>query len=59
MGLSSGGSPIMTNDKRQKVLAEAKKWLGQGKVRYVLGIVIRQEVLQIAQDLLSMYLEQV
>ncbi|MET3064695.1 C40 family peptidase, partial [Bacillus paranthracis] len=36
-GLSSGGSPIMTNDKRQKVLAEAKKWLGQGKVRYVLG----------------------
>lgn len=36
-GLSSGGSPTMMNDKRQKVLAEAKKWLGQGKVRYVLG----------------------
>ncbi|MBG9714238.1 lysozyme family protein [Bacillus cereus] len=36
-GLSSGGSPTMTNAKRQKVLEEAKKWLGQGKVSYVSG----------------------
>ena len=30
-GLSSGGSPIMTNDKRQKVLAEAKNGLVKEK----------------------------
>ncbi|TKH19439.1 peptidase M23, partial [Bacillus cereus] len=29
---SSGGAPTMTNAKRQKVIEEAKKWLGQGKV---------------------------
>ncbi|PEV54915.1 peptidase M23, partial [Bacillus cereus] len=36
-GLSSGGAPTMTNAKRQKVLEEAKKWVGQGKVSYVSG----------------------